>query len=119
MSTGVTSQQLAGFAPLLYCAGCRRRMRELTGGPQRVFQCAPGCRRQPVDAVWLEEQVVRALAGRVPLVRAAEAITAITVARHGPAGVGVRYRNDRWIGRQPDMRARPTTVFVPARRPRA
>ncbi|GIF98780.1 hypothetical protein [Catellatospora citrea] len=118
MST-VTSQQLAGFAQLLFCVGCRRRMREVTGGAARVFQCTAGCRRQPVDATWLEEQVKRALAGRVALVRAAEAVTAITVARHGPPGVGVRWRNDRWIGRQPDTSGRPTTVFAPARRPHA
>ncbi len=115
MTPGITSTQQAGFAALLHCARCTRRLREHTAaGQQRGYQCTPVCRSTPIPADWLDDQVKKALAGKVSMARATDAVTAITVGDTEPAGVRVRWRNNHRITRQPDTTRRPATVFVPA-----
>lgn len=72
MIQSVTAAQQAGYLPLLRCGFCRGRLLEVyVDGIRRTYQCGGGCRKQPIDAGWLDDQIHRALAGKIALHRAA------------------------------------------------
>ncbi|WP_191842619.1 hypothetical protein [Catellatospora chokoriensis] len=103
--------------PLVRCGLCRQRVREvhLEGG-RRAHDCGNGCRRQPIDGQWLDDQIHRALAGKIALHRAAEAVEAISVGAVDPISLRVLWRQVFPAGPQPTATARPATVFLPTSR---
>jgi hypothetical protein len=115
MIRSVTAAQQAGYLPLLQCRFCRRRLLEVhVDGIRRTYQCGSGCRKQPIDGDWLDDQIHRALAGKIALHRAAEAIETISLGAADPTGVRVLWRRIFPTQPQPTATTRPTTVFRPA-----
>jgi hypothetical protein len=99
------------YRDLLRCGQCKGRLTEDTT-IRRVYTCSPDC-REPIDADWVDAQVIRALPPQIPLDRAWHALNAITV--------GSQQVYLAWFSpprhRQPSATPRPTETFLPGGRP--
>ncbi|GAB4054873.1 recombinase zinc ribbon domain-containing protein [Catellatospora paridis] len=116
-TTGQPTRQPVSFQQLLHCAWCSGPMAAMHAADgTRGYQCPPRCsRKNPVNADWLERQVLDALHHRVPLADTPSVLQAITVGAVQPGQIRLTWRVPHLTIVQPQDR--PTVRFVPARNP--
>lgn len=114
-AAGQPTRRPISFQELLRCAWCGGPMAAVQGADgARGYHCPPRCsRRNPVDAEWLERQVLDALHGRVRIADAPDVLSAVTVGAMRSGQIRLTWRVHHLSITQPQDR--PTVRFVPFR----
>lgn len=105
MLNTVTAEQRAGYQRILGCAWCTTPLGQRTDEGRHVYDCRPGCRTEPIDGAWLDDQILRALAGKIRLELADTVLDAIRVASATPVGVRLVWKRALPHRLRPDAQA--------------
>jgi hypothetical protein len=114
-TAGQPTRRPISFQELLRCAWCSGPMVAVQAADRaRGYRCLPRCsRRNPVDADWLERQILDALHGRVRIADTPEVLSAVTVGAMRSGQIRLTWRVSHLSIAQPQDRS--TVRFVPSR----